>query len=230
MQGPGQEEGGRLVATTSGGQSRSHVGARVKAFRAARRLTLRQLGEMTGMTASFISQLERGLSGASTSTLMRIANALGISLSDLFEERPRPVHRVLSREARPALPVIEGCRKMLLSQRPLYEIEVYAGEFEPGGSTGPEPYVHGDSHEMFLVIRGEIELTLGRDLFILRSGDSIEYASSEPHKAVNIGQTMAEVLWIISPPTSGALDLNRYTTRESLAPGTEEAEASECQS
>jgi transcriptional regulator with XRE-family HTH domain len=195
------------------------LGQRVKAFRSARRLTLRQLGEMTGTTASFLSQLERGLSGANTSTLMLVANALGISVADLFDEYQASPHRVLTRADRPALPVSEGYRKTLLSRRPIHEVEIYSGEFDVGGSTGDLPYTHGNSHEMFLVLRGRLQLTLGEETFILEEGDNIEYSTSTPHKTVNVGDTPAEVLWIISPPTSGAADLDQYVIRKSLASG-----------
>ncbi|MEP9371911.1 XRE family transcriptional regulator [Mesorhizobium sp. KR1-2] len=195
------------------------LGDRVKAYRTARRLTLRQLGDMVGTTASFLSQLERGLSGANTSTLMLIANALGISVADLFDEAEISPHQVLTRAERPALPVSEGYRKTLLSRRPIHAVEVYSGEFAVGGSTGDQPYTHGDAHEMFIVLRGRLQLTLGEESFILGEGDSIEYATSTPHKTINIGDTPAEVLWIIAPPTSGAVDLDQYVARKPLASG-----------
>ncbi|MDQ0471297.1 helix-turn-helix domain-containing protein [Labrys wisconsinensis] len=195
------------------------LGERVKAFRTARRLTLRQLGDRTGTTASFLSQLERGVSGATTSTLMQIANALGISVADLFDESQVSPHRVLKRADRPALPVSEGYRKTLLSRRPIQEVEVYSGEFAVGGSTGEGAYTHGGAHEMFVVLRGRVQLTLGAESFVLEQGDSIEYAPSTPHKTVNVGATPAEVLWIIVPPTSGAAELDQYVARKTLASG-----------
>jgi transcriptional regulator with XRE-family HTH domain len=189
------------------------VGEKVKAFRTARRMSLRTLGDATGTTASFLSQLERGLSGVNISTLMRIASALGISLTDLFEDATPPVGRVLRKAERPALPPAEGYRKMLLSRRPIRDMEVYIGEFDPGGSTGEKPYSHGDSHELFFVLRGTVELTLGDERHVLSSGDSIEYPSSVPHKTENIGTETAEVLWMIAPPTSVADDLDKYLPR-----------------
>ena len=189
------------------------IGAKIKVFRTARRLSLRALGDATGTTASFLSQLERGLSGVNISTLMRIAGALGISLTDLFEDDSPPVGRVMRKDERPALPPAEGYRKMLLSRRPIRDMEVYIGEFDPGGSTGEKPYSHGDSHELFFVIRGEVELTLGEERHVLSSGDSIEYPSSVPHKTVNIGTETAEVIWMIAPPTSVADDLDQYLPR-----------------
>lgn len=195
------------------------LGDRLKAYRTARRLTLRQLGGMIGTTASFLSQLERGLSGASTSTVMSIANVLGISVADLFDDFEVSPHAVLTYAERPALPVSEGYRKTLLTRRPIREIEVYGGHFDVGGSTGETPYAHSDSHEMFLVLRGQVELTVGAETFLLKEGDSIEYPTSTPHKSVNVGNTPAEVLWIIAPPTSGAVDLDQYVARKPLAAG-----------
>lgn len=193
--------------------NQSGIGEKVKAFRTARRMSLRALGDATGTTASFLSQLERGLSGVNISTLMRIAGALGISLTDLFDDGSPAVGRVLRKAERPALPPAEGYRKMLLSRRPIRDMEVYIGEFDPGGSTGDKPYSHGDSQELFFVIRGEVELTLGEERHMLSSGDSIEYPSSVPHKTVNIGTKTAEVIWMIAPPTSVADELDQYLPR-----------------
>jgi transcriptional regulator with XRE-family HTH domain len=67
------------------------------------------------MTASFLSQLERSTSGATTSTLIRISEALSISVADLVDERSSSLHRVLRRIDRSALPAAAGLRKTLLS-------------------------------------------------------------------------------------------------------------------
>lgn len=187
---------------------------RVKRFRQARRLSLRQLGEISGTTASFLSQLERGATGATTSTLMRIANAMGISIADLFDDRPRSTHRVLRKAERPAWPEASGYRKTMLSQRPIQDFEVFIGEFDVGGSTGPEQYTHGDSHEMLLVIAGEVEVYLADEIHRMSEGDCIEYTSSTPHRTVNCGQTVAVVQWIISPPTASGAELEVFRSAQ----------------
>ncbi len=175
---------------------------RLRRLRKANRLSLRQLADATGTSASFLSQLERGLSGASTSTLIRIANCFGTSISELFAGAEGGRDPVLRRHMRPALPVTNGQRKMLLSRRPLTHFETYIAEFDVGGSSGDDPYTHGDSHEMILVLRGRIRLELGGDSHELDEGDSMEYATSVPHRVVNIADDSAEVLFMISPPTS----------------------------
>ena len=75
-------------------------------------------------------------------------------------------------------------RKALLTPKPFEALEVVAASFEPGGSTGAEPYAHGDSEEMLLVVAGEVELTLGDETMHLRAGDCARYRSSTAHRIV----------------------------------------------
>jgi transcriptional regulator with XRE-family HTH domain len=193
------------------------LGMRLKSLRLARRLSLRELAEATGTSASFISQLERGLTGASTASLNQMASALGVSVAMLFEESTAQNHGVLRRSERPSLPPSDGCRKMLLSRPPLSDMEVYVGEFDIGGSTGPDRYTHGDAHEMLVVLRGVVEVSLGEARHVLEEGDSIEYTTSTPHRSENIGSGRAEVMWIIAPPTSVRAELDQYTAWKPLA-------------
>ena len=55
----------------------------LSAFRSYRRLTLRQLAEATGVTASYISEIEHGLKPGSTTALARLATALDTRLDVL---------------------------------------------------------------------------------------------------------------------------------------------------
>jgi transcriptional regulator with XRE-family HTH domain len=177
------------------------VGERVRVIRRLRRRTLRDVADRAGVSESFLSQVERGKSSASVASLRRIAGALGVSVADLFEPSGPPRPRVVRRAERPALAFGVLGRKLLLTPRPLQELEVFVGELDVGGSTGTEPYVHGDSEELVVVLSGSVQLELGGDLHDLESGDSIDYRSSTPHRVTNSGNDLAEVIWIISPPS-----------------------------
>lgn len=177
------------------------VGERLRALRRFRRCTLKTVAERSGLSESFLSQVERGRSSASIASLRRIADALGVAIADLFEPDGAPGPRVLRRDERPSLAFGVLGRKLLLTPRPLQHLEVFVGELGAGGSTGEQPYAHGDSEELFVVLSGNVELDVGGELFRLEHGDSIEYRSSTPHRASNVGQDVAEVMWIISPPS-----------------------------
>jgi transcriptional regulator with XRE-family HTH domain len=177
------------------------VGERLRDLRRFRRATLRTIADRSGLSESFLSQVERGRSSASIASLRKIADALGVSMADLFEPDGVPGPKVLRRADRPALAFGVLGKKSLLTPRALHHLEVFVGELQVGGSTGEQPYVHGDSEELVVVISGSVQLELGGELFELESGDSIDYRSSTPHRVTNTGQELAEVMWIISPPS-----------------------------
>jgi transcriptional regulator with XRE-family HTH domain len=181
---------------------RGDVGERLRAIRSVRRVTLKTVAERAELSESFLSQVERGRANASVASLQRIAAALGVNVADLFEptgSAARP--RVLRREARPNLAFGTLGRKFMLTPRPLEHLQVIVGELDAGGSTGDDPYTHGDSEELLVVLEGVVSLQLGTEVFELSTGDSIDYRSSTPHRLVNIGGEPAEVMWIISPPS-----------------------------
>ncbi|MFF4757666.1 helix-turn-helix domain-containing protein [Streptomyces sp. NPDC001292] len=183
------------------GAADAALGARIREYRLMRRMSLRALGEAAQASPGFLSQLERGQVNCSIGMLRRIAVALGLTVADLFDQDGRPGPRVVRRADRPMLHTAPGSRKLLISQRPLSHLEVYAGEFDPGASTGDDAYTHGDSQEILLVISGAVRVELDGRAHDLEAGDSIEYRSSVPHRVVNGHEEPAEILWIISPPT-----------------------------
>jgi transcriptional regulator with XRE-family HTH domain len=163
------------------------LGERLRAIRVLRRRTLKDIASGAGVSESFLSQLERGRSSASVATLQKLAGL------------PRPTG--VRRAARDHLAWGELGRKALLTPKPFHSLEVVAAEFEPGGSTGAEPYTHGDSEELLLVVAGRVHVQLGDDVYDLGEGDSVHYRSSTPHRVSNPGDEAAEVMFVISPPS-----------------------------
>ena len=189
------------VAETPSTEAPPDVGRRLRALRRSRRLTLRDVAERAELSESFLSRLERGRTSVSIASLQRIAGALAMDVSDLFASDGAAVARVTHRAERRLISFGTAARKTLLTQKPFHELEVFVAEFDTGGSTGDEPYAHGDSEEVFFVVRGRVELLLGDETFELAAGDSVQYRSSTPHRVRNTGAEQAEVLFMISPPS-----------------------------
>lgn len=176
------------------------LGPRIRSYRQMRKMTLRQVAEHAEVSVSFLSQLERGASGASIPTMRLIAEALGLALADLFSAEPASAHRVLRTADRPVIHAT-GVDKFMLTRRPLQQLEVLEGVVWPGGTVGSRTHRHGDSQELLLVLEGSIRLVLDEQEHYLDRGDSIEYRSSSGHCVINDNGTTARVLWIISPPS-----------------------------
>lgn len=198
------------------------LGKRVREMRVARGYSLRGLAEMTNVSASFLSQLERGSSGASVATVIEIAAALRVPVADLFSTGRPAIAHLYSRADRTVLDDQFGYRKTLVTQRPDSPMEIYGGEFAVGGSTGEHPYTHGDSFEVVLVTAGRILLQLGNQYFSMTAGDSIEFQSSMPHRVSNQGDSPAELYWIVSPPSEEIKFVVPGETAEEQATGAEQ--------
>ncbi|MCW2691314.1 MAG: hypothetical protein JWR37_6204 [Mycobacterium sp.] len=176
------------------------LGLRIRAFRTARRMSLRALALQAQTSPGFLSQLERGQVNASIGTLRKLADGLRITLPDLFSDESVNDHKILRRADRLEIHAGNLTSKYLLSQTPLLNLEVYAAEFLPGGNAG-DPYTHGDAQEMLVVVAGAVTLVLDGADYPLEDGDSAEYSTSTLHTVRNDSDVRAEVLWIISPPT-----------------------------
>jgi transcriptional regulator with XRE-family HTH domain len=176
------------------------LGERLRAIRQLRRRTLKEIASAAGISESFLSQLERGRTNATIATLQRLARALGIEVSDLFTtDAGRP--QVVRADARQYVAWGDSGRKALLTPKPFHSLEVVVARFDAGGSTGDEPYTHGDSEELLIVIAGRVHVQLGTEVYELGAGDSVHYQSSTPHRVVNQGSDVAEVMFVISPPS-----------------------------
>lgn len=178
------------------------LGRRIARFRELRGMSVRALAAAAGVSSSFVSQLENGRTNASISSLRKLATALGATLVELLEDGEAHTRGVLRAVDRPHVPLAGG-DKFVVSRPPLRNLEVYAAHFEPGGSTGDEPYVHGNAQEIVVVTSGSVVVELAGEPYRLDKDDSIEFLTSVPHLVRNDSDAPADLIWIISPPTPG---------------------------
>ncbi len=196
--------------------AREMLGTRLRQTRERARLSTRELAARASVSAGFISQLENGKCGVSVGVLKRISAAVGVSAADLLSAEAPVARPVLRAHERPLFSGDSGLQKLLLLRPPIQQLEVYEGTFDVGGSTGPEPYAHDNAQELFYVLSGHIEISIGSETLILGPRDSVEYLSSVPHRAVNIGATPAQAMWItahVTPPID-ATPLSAPTTHD----------------
>ncbi|HEV2426624.1 MAG TPA: helix-turn-helix domain-containing protein [Acidimicrobiales bacterium] len=183
------------------GDGDADVGRRLRQVRRARRRTLRDVATEAGISEGFLSQIERGRANASVATLRRIASVVGVTMSELFhpEDPGRPA--VLRAGERPTLGFGVMGQKWLVTLAPDRELDAFVARFDPGGSTGDEPYAHGDSEELLVVRDGQVRLELGDQVFDLGPDDSLVYRSSVPHRLSESAGESAEVLFVTTPPS-----------------------------
>jgi transcriptional regulator with XRE-family HTH domain len=175
------------------------VGARLRKRRKALGMTLRQVADASNLTEGYISQLERGLTTGSIRSLQRLGDVLGFAVGDLFG-LPASTGPAVARfgDTEGLAYGVRG-HKLRLTPNHFDHLDLFIGILEPGGSSGNEAYSHGASEELFLVIEGQVDVTIGEQTFTLRAMDSIPYSSSVPHRIQESGGSRAVVLWAMSP-------------------------------
>jgi transcriptional regulator with XRE-family HTH domain len=181
------------------------VGLKMKHTRLLKGLTLKQLAELAGCSESVLSRIENGNANPSIKMMHRVALALGMPVSGLFQENLDSSDVVMRQGERPTVgtdqirrgkghkleALIPSARGNLLSG--------YINDIEPGG--GSEGVIQHEGEEFGYVLDGEIELTVDNRSYQLREGDSFYFRSERPHSYTNNRKTIARVLWVNTPPS-----------------------------
>ena len=180
-------------------QAELRVGARLRARRLELGLTMAEVAMRAGLTAGFISQLERDLTAASLSSLYRICAVLGMRVGSLVDDVP--AGRLIRRDeqARRSL-ALGNAEHLLLSSGDEPRFHVTESYIPPGASAGEELYTLPADVELVYVLRGSLELRVGEETHLLEEGDTLTYSPRDPHTWRNPSQTEeAVVLWTALP-------------------------------
>jgi transcriptional regulator with XRE-family HTH domain len=174
------------------------VGARVRALRRERGLTIEQVAAATGLTKGFISQLERDRTSPSLSSIARICDALGVRLSHIFERDPAPA--LVRRGERAEVDTYFPTHNYLLSSRDERRFQAIESVVAPGAGAGGELYSLPGDKEFVYVLEGSLELHVGEERHLLERGDAITYDLNKPHTWRNASaEDELRVLWVAVP-------------------------------
>mgnify|MGYP005864834301 FL=1 len=178
------------------------IAEKLKAFRLANRMTLKQLGEKAGCTDAYLSQLERGHANPSITILKKIASALRVKVVDFFlEEEKTGESIVLGVKDRVNIDFRTGDAKIQLLVRDIQNkrMQPFYTTIEPGG--GSEGSYSHVGEEFGIVLKGALEIQIQGRTHRIRKNESFYFSSREPHSWSNPGKTKTEVIWVVSPPT-----------------------------
>ncbi len=157
---------------------------------------MRQVADDSGLTEGFISQVELGVSAPSLISLHKIATALDTNLVNLLARLRGETSRAHFRQER-----LEA--RLGSAAEPVYDI--LACGFEgaelnscithiPVGYVS-ELMVH-DGEDFVFIIEGEILYEIAGRHYHLKAGDTLHFPATIPHRAYNIGLTVARELWV----------------------------------
>ncbi|HCJ55990.1 helix-turn-helix domain-containing protein [Lutispora sp.] len=167
------------------------IGDKIREARKNKSMTLNDLASCVGVTASYISQLERNIIDPSISALRKISRELGVPMFYFFDEEGKD----------PILIKAEGRRKL---KKPKNDIEFeyispVAKEqgtkmelffFRINPRSGDE-FLYHNADECIFIIKGSVKVFLEDVMYNLEGGDSIFIKENVPHKIYNAGSRPA---------------------------------------
>lgn len=152
------------------------VGPRLKRLRLRRDVTLADLAEETGVSASTLSRLESGLRRPTLEQLLPLARAYGVTLDELVDAPPTGDPRI---NLRP-IPSGVGSTILPLTRRP-GGIQAYKFVLPTGtGDAHPDLRTH-EGYDWVYVLNGTLRLVLGEHDLALKPGEAAEFDTRTPH-------------------------------------------------
>lgn len=176
----------------------------MKRIRRIKGLTLKQLGQKTGISPGMLSRLENNQSSPPIATLAKIAQGLEVPISIFFEEGEKDTEQkyTVTRNGQRHQVVRRGSDIGFIyyafnAAKDLHLIEAFIMKHPPMKKKLKVLFDH-PGEEFVLVLKGNIELLYGRETIKLATGDAIHFDPSVPHRAQNTGKETSECLVVIA--------------------------------
>ena len=174
------------------------IGARLRAARRDRGLSLAAVAERSGLTKGFLSEVERDLTSPSVGSLLRLCATLDLTIGRLFDADQGPVVRAAERA--PIGFGGQGVDEFQLTPAGESRLLVLQSDIAPGGGSGPDPYSLASDAEFVHVLAGTLDIEVDGARLRLAAGDSMTFDASAPHTWANPSRSHpARVLWVIAP-------------------------------
>ena len=179
---------------------KEEIGRRMKKIREEKHFTLKNVEAKAGISATHISEIERGKTSPTIGALIRIADALGKDPAYFIEKEELNDVSFIALEDRKAdgLERAQGVKERLTNSIPSGKINSYLITLEPNKSGDLLVHSH-DGDEAALVLKGRVNFKVDGKIHELAEEDSIYFVARQEHGYYNASQTEeAKMIWFAS--------------------------------
>jgi transcriptional regulator with XRE-family HTH domain len=174
------------------------VATRLRQLREGQKISMRALARRSGLSANALSMIERGRASPSVSTLYKIAEALGVSITEFFGDLPTKRDVVLVKaDERARVPFNRGLWEGLGGEQFSGRVQPFILTIEAGASSGNRSMLH-TGHEFVFCLRGRLEYLVQEQRFEMGAGDSLLFGADLKHRWRNPGKTVTNALVVLS--------------------------------
>lgn len=186
-----------LNGDTRGTHRRKQVALNLKFLRVQSGMTLEQLAADSGLTRSYLSKIERGLSNPSIESALKLASALGVSVEKLFGQQTEEESIRITRAKRGQAGDVDTHLSLIAGVQGSGAMRAFI--VRPGKSA-PRGRImsHHEGEEILFVLSGRIEMQIGKRREALSKGDCVHFDSTLPHRLVTVGEEPAAALVVVA--------------------------------
>jgi transcriptional regulator with XRE-family HTH domain len=178
--------------------SPAEVGQRLRVLREERRISLRELSRQSGISVNALSQIERGLTSPSVSTLYKLVDALQVPITAIFRAEPLREEIVFrSGRQRTKVDFTAGLMEGLGGEDFVGKVQPFLMTLDIGADSGSQPIIH-TGHEFVFCLKGQLEYRVEGQKFFMEAGDSLLFAARLRHCWRNRGETPASAIIVLS--------------------------------
>lgn len=174
------------------------IGKQVRERRKELGLSLRDLGELAGVTASFLSQVENDQVSPSLNSLQGIATALNVPMFSLLNDTPSG-NVVRNGERRKFSFEDSNISYDLLTPDFTRQMMAYLISIEPNANRTAQPLARPTEQWMH-VVEGQMRIVIGDETYLLHSGDTIYFDGDLLREFGSISDENLIIMCCITPP------------------------------
>ncbi|MGR8011840.1 helix-turn-helix domain-containing protein [Streptomyces hypolithicus] len=173
----------------------------LKRWRGERGFTLDALAARAGVSRGMIIQIEQARTNPSVGTTVKLADALGVSITTLLDyEQGRQVQVVPEGQAVRMWSTEAGSHTTLLVGAEVRgPLELWAWRLMPGDASASDPHPDGTT-ELLHVTAGELTLLVDGAAYSVPAGASVSFESNVPHAYRNDGDQAVDMTMVVSVP------------------------------
>lgn len=178
------------------------LGRNVKQWRAERNFTLDTLASRAGVSRGMVIQIEQARTNPSLGTVVKIADALGVSITTLLDYEQGPRVRVVPPEQAVRLWHTDaGSYSLLLAGTEAPgPLELWSWRLMPGEGSTSDAHPAGTT-ELLHVTAGELTLVLAEVAHVVPAGSSATFEADATHVYRNDGTEPVELTMAVSVPS-----------------------------
>ncbi len=178
------------------------LGERIRQLRKTRRLTIVEVAKTTGIDQATLSRIENGRMTGTLDSHRRIAEALGVRLTELYDSVMQQIARSQDKKAIRKLETFShsgGAVAELLTtgvlQKKMMPVLI---KLKGRGQTETEELALS-SERFVYVLKGSVSVILGSDEKSLTQGQSLYFSASQPHHFTNRLKSESQILSVVTP-------------------------------